>query len=59
MEKLNKEATGRIEQYIGGLVLRCCHLEEIVRQLEIENQELRKSVKLNPDPGKQGQTING
>ncbi len=59
MQKLNKEATGRIEKHIGELTIRCYHLEELVKQLEIENQELRKEVKFKPEHGKQGQTVDG
>ncbi len=50
MQKLTKEATDRIEKHIGELTIRCYHLEELVKQLEIENQELRKGVKGNPKP---------
>ncbi len=59
MQKLNKGATDKIEKHIGELTIRCYHLEELVKQLEIENQELRKGTKLKPAPVKQGQTIDG
>ncbi len=49
MEKINKEATERIEKHIGELTVKCIHMESLIRMLEIENQELRKNVEHNQD----------